>query len=577
MIGILLSLLPILTVSFIRRAQESATMWDEYCQYLNGPASACAGSSCTQGGQACGDGPPLTTTVGPEVGDADEVRRACDSYCQVLNGAASFCKWWFESPVCQYGDHPCGTMEICGAPPQFDRPVGDYSSEWHDYCKALNGPSSRCDGTCTSGGQPCGSGQIPSLEVTTVAPPVVTTVMSPRAPDVIPGSKVIVGCDDYCKRLNGETSFCKWWFMDPVCQFGDQPCADAQTCNSEGVPMAAQVDPVPPVDTISSIDTMLPVETLPPVDTIPPVDTVPPVDTLPPVEYVPPFDDVPLVDAVPPVDNSDGSSDPTAPGDAVQQTCDVFCAQLNGENSFCKMWHTNPVCQHGNQPCGTLDLCGEPVNGVSVDVSRAPAVLPSGDGQHYAECDKMCQSLNDATSYCKWWMNTPVCQHGDQPCGDASVCQSETWPSPPAPQLPPGAHSEASAECDTMCKELNDDSSYCKWWRSVPVCHGGDQPCGPGSCNGVAVVSTRLPYSMPTEVVVITTQAPPPPPPRAVTDAPVVPVASGAHSMPNAKCDAYCSELNGPGSYCKWWKDIPVCKGGDQPCGAEVCDDPTTR
>ncbi|KAF4724830.1 hypothetical protein FOZ62_032098, partial [Perkinsus olseni] len=120
-----------------------------------------------------------------------------------------------------------------------------------------------------------------------------------------------------------------------------------------------------------------------------------------------------------------------------------------------------------------------------------------------------------------------------------------------------------------MCKDMNGDGSYCKWWRSVPVCHGGDQPCGPGACDGVAVVTTSAWVSMPTEPFIATTT----PTPRAATVAPVV---SGAHSMPNAKCDAYCTELNGPASYCKWWKDIPVCKGGDQPCGASVCDDPTT-
>ncbi|KAF4701165.1 hypothetical protein FOZ62_004772 [Perkinsus olseni] len=495
--------------AFPRRVQESG-MWDDYCQFLNGPASVCSGTVCSEGGQACGDEPSAMSTVGPSSPseDTERLRLACDSYCQVLNGDASFCKWWFESPVCQYGDQPCGTMELCGNPPQFTPRPRQYSPEWDEYCKYLNGPTSRCDGTCSGGGQSCGSGEVPSTDATTV-PVVITTAPSSWTTEMISGRSGDAGCDDYCKSLNGETSFCKWWFVDPVCQFGDQPCGDAD-CKSGSAPAVPPVDPVAP-------------------------------------EEAP-----------------EEPSSPTSPDDVVQKTCDVYCVQLNGENSFCKWWHTNPVCQHGDQPCGTLDVCGQPVN-----ISQAPA-LPSGDGQHHAECDKMCQSLNDATSYCKWWMNFPVCQHGDQPCGDASVCESETWPSPKAPQLPPGAHSEASAECDSMCKDMNGDGSYCKWWRSVPVCHGGDQPCGPGACDGVAAVTTPAWVSMPTEPVIATTT----PSPRAATVAPVV---SGAHSMPNAKCDAYCTELNGPGSYCKLWKDIPVCKEGDQPCGAAVCDDPTTR
>ncbi|KAF4654426.1 hypothetical protein FOL47_009986 [Perkinsus chesapeaki] len=526
-----LACLPVLTIAVIshqRRNQDAAdssTMWTDYCEFLNGPGSVCSQDVCSVGGQACGDESVATTpTPSTQTGvtdpqASDPLRIACDSYCQTLNGDASFCKLWFESPVCQYGDQPCGTLEICGDAPRYtipDKPV-EYSAEWNEYCRYLNGPVSSCTGTCTGGGQPCGRGNAPVVTPTTAPVLVTTTTAAPPTAETevqpVTEKTADAGCDEFCKSLNGETSFCKWWNTEPVCHLGDQPCGSSTACNGDGIPA------VTPVVVDTNVEEA-------------PTETV----------------------------------QVAAPEDAVQRTCDAFCAQLNGETSFCKWWHASPVCQYGDQPCGTIDLCGD---GPSVNVTKVSPMLPKVDGTHYASCDKMCQSLNDATSYCKWWMNSPVCQHGDQPCGDVSVCESETWPSPAAPTLPPGAHSQASVECDSMCKNLNGDGSYCKWWRSVPVCHGGDQPCGPGECDGVPVVSPET--VRPTPQPALRTD-----PPAPVKAAPSAPVVSKAHSMPNAKCDAYCAQLNDAGSYCKWWKDIPVCKGGDQSCAAEICDDGAT-
>ncbi|EER08653.1 conserved hypothetical protein [Perkinsus marinus ATCC 50983] len=197
-----------------------------------------------------------------------------------------------------------------------------------------------------------------------------------------------------------------------------------------------------------------------------------------------------------------------------------------------------PTCQGRDQPCGTIAICGPAITVTPTDV------VPTGDGTYEPACDTMCQSLNDEASYCKWWLPRPTCLGGDQPCGDQTVCTSQTWPPAPTPSLPAGAHPYESAPCNAYCVGLNGPTSYCKWWKNEPVCQGGDQSCGPSDCP----TGTPAP-----------TEGPP-----------------DAHVGPSSNCDAYCTAIN-PDlsfdrvSYCKWWLHVPVCYDGDQPCGPSVC------
>ncbi|KAF4692797.1 hypothetical protein FOZ60_012490 [Perkinsus olseni] len=233
------------------------------------------------------------------------------------------------------------------------------------------------------------------------------------------------------------------------------------------------------------------------------------------------------------------TASPTTVGPStLQNTCDVYCQGLNGGASYCKFDQNPPTCLGGDQTCGTIAICGPPVT-----VTPTQAV-PTGDGTYEPACDTMCQSLNDEASYCKWWLPKPTCLGGDQPCGDQTVCTSQTWPPAPTPSLPAGAHPHESAPCNAYCIGLNGPSSFCKWWKNEPACQGGDQPCGPSDC----ATGTPAP-----------TEGPP-----------------DSHAGPSPNCDAYCTSVN-PGlsgdrvSYCKWWLYVPVCYDGDQPCGPSVC------
>ncbi|EER13650.1 hypothetical protein Pmar_PMAR025060, partial [Perkinsus marinus ATCC 50983] len=226
----------------------------------------------------------------------------------------------------------------------------------------------------------------------------------------------------------------------------------------------------------------------------------------------------------------------------IRSDCDRYCQVVNDdENSYCKWWLEYAVCIGGDQPCGTAALCGIPVD-------DNPPGGPEGDGLYYADCDAMCQSLNnDEGSFCKWWLNVPVCKQGNQPCGDVEACKSQDWAEPQT-TLPSveefSGHPHHSPACDSYCQSLNDDdSSYCKWWKAEPVCRGGDQPCGPVSCSSEASQTTVLPQDR--------------------------------HSGPDLNCDAYCKDQNPAStddeSYCKWWLHVPVCKSGDQVCSPSIC------
>ncbi|KAF4692470.1 hypothetical protein FOZ60_013426 [Perkinsus olseni] len=132
----------------------------------------------------------------------------------------------------------------------------------------------------------------------------------------------------------------------------------------------------------------------------------------------------------------------------IRGDCDRYCQVMNNdEDSYCKWWLEYAVCIGGDQPCGTQSLCELPNKSISPDG-------PEGDGLYYGECDVMCQSMNnDEGSFCKWWLDVPVCKDGNQACGDVDECKSQDWPAPQAPPPP-------------VDESLNDDSSYCKWWRS---------------------------------------------------------------------------------------------------------------
>ncbi|KAF4693066.1 hypothetical protein FOZ62_027074 [Perkinsus olseni] len=231
---------------------------------------------------------------------------------------------------------------------------------------------------------------------------------------------------------------------------------------------------------------------------------------------------------------------PTTPDPtALQGTCDAYCQQLNGEQSYCKTTLAAPACLGGDQPCDSFEACGQ-----SIPLSTAP--IPStGDGTYEPACDTMCQSLNDEASYCKWWLPKPTCLGGDQPCGDQTVCTSQTWPPAPTPSLPAGAHPHESAPCNAYCVSLNGEGSYCKWWKEEPTCQGGNQSCGVGDCP----TGTQAPTGGPADT----------------------------HSAHSPACDDYCVSQNQSSddnseSYCKWWLTVPTCLYGDQHCGPSVCE-----
>merc|ERR1712154_236194 len=99
------------------------------------------------------------------------------------------------------------------------------------------------------------------------------------------------------------------------------------------------------------------------------------------------------------------------------------------------------------------------------------------------ECDEFCAHVNGGSSYCKWWQKEPVCKGGDQPCG---VGQCDIGDSPSAPPTTGERHESAEPECDYYCTDANEgvhNGSYCKWWLEEPLCKHGDQPCGRSVCG----------------------------------------------------------------------------------------------
>ncbi|KAF4670284.1 hypothetical protein FOL47_002104 [Perkinsus chesapeaki] len=170
-------------------------------------------------------------------------------------------------------------------------------------------------------------------------------------------------------------------------------------------------------------------------------------------------------------------------------------------------------------------------------------VSPSEDPDTQRKCDFYCQYENGPASYCKYWQTPPVCHGGDQPCSvdDCNVPDGATIPPGPTPSP------DAAEVCDRYCMVLNGLSSYCKWWQSPAVCLYGDQPCGDiASCEAPIVGSSTFDLD------------------------------GDQHAGPSAACDAYCQGLNGEESYCKHWQNPAVCLSGDQPCGPSICEPTST-
>merc|ERR1712137_166533 len=90
-----------------------------------------------------------------------------------------------------------------------------------------------------------------------------------------------------------------------------------------------------------------------------------------------------------------------------------------------------------------------------------------------AYCQKKC---NDPASYCKYWLGVPVCHGSDVPCTCNNMPPPQTTEKPGCPMggdcKPKCAKGDAS--CQNKC---NDPASYCKYWLDVPVCQGSDVTC----------------------------------------------------------------------------------------------------
>ncbi|KAF4661858.1 hypothetical protein FOZ61_002893 [Perkinsus olseni] len=516
---------------------SESTECDSYCKFLNGDDSYCKSwlspAVCQGGDQPCGSSQCAFTSTEPAFGgDADattappsEDTAACDHYCRLLNGELSFCKYWQIPAVCQIGDQPCGDVDICRAPivgtttidldgdqhadpspacdaycqggdsdttttegPIFGGDADTTTSPSDDlacdqYCKLLNGPVSYCKSwqtpaVCHSGDQPCGDAEI-------CRAPIVGTTTIDLDGDQHAGPSP--ACDAYCQGLNGVDSYCKYWQNPAVCLSGDQPCGPS-VCDPSTTTSGVTSESVS--STVSSEATTVVTTTL---GTTMSTTATTPSPTV--------GGDSETTTTEGPIFGGDADTT-TSPSD--DQACNHYCKLLNGPESYCKSWQFPAVCQFGDQPCGDIDVCQAPIIGSTFDL------VGDQHSGHSSACDSYCQDLNGATSYCKHWQNPAVCLSGDQPCGP-SVCDpiTSTASSTSAPTststvtpLTTTASSSASTSlttstpvfggdsdsttatsgCDSYCKSMNDESSYCKFWLNPPVCQGGDQPCGPSVC-----------------------------------------------------------------------------------------------
>lgn len=163
--------------------------------------------------------------------------------------------------------------------------------------------------------------------------------------------------------------------------------------------------------------------------------------------------------------------------------------------------------------------------------------------------DAYCMSGTGPESYCKYWLDEPVCQGSDSPCS----CDG-----------PP----EGCYYGDMFCMAETGPESYCKYWLDVPVCQGSDEPC---SCDyeDRRLAAVEEDESCPSgdafcQDMTGSSYC------KFYQDGPGGRVCQGT-DVP-CTCDgcssgdAYCMADAGPASYCKYWLDVPVCQFSDSPC-----------
>ncbi|KAF4656175.1 hypothetical protein FOL46_007911 [Perkinsus olseni] len=318
--------------------------------------------------------------------------------------------------------------------------------EWDSYCRAVNGAASFCIRTqllgdfCAFGNEECGSGTIPPYTTTPSTTQQPTTPESSTLPPASTTTTITVttlppnAWDDFCRGLNGPSSFClSTTLLGSFCAFGNQPCAsgDPSTITPEASTSSSTTATVSPSTTTATPSTTR--------------------TSTKPVS----------------VSNTPTAMRPETQPVDFRPACDSFCEKLNGPASYCKDWSSFPVCQFGNQPCGSLVDCqlSTPIPTPAV-LSTSPIPTARSRG-----CDEMCRDLNGAWSYCKSWATNPVCQGGNQPC-DGLSCSATV-----------GGDAAVREDCSSMCIRLSGPGSYCKVWKDPPTCQGGNQPCGVPHCD----------------------------------------------------------------------------------------------
>lgn len=218
-----------------------------------------------------------------------------------------------------------------------------------------------------------------------------------------------------------------------------------------------------------------------------------------------------------------------------------------------------------------LKLVTWAITSLIVPDGASVATLPTPSPDDVEVCDRYCMLLNGPSSYCKWWQSPAVCHSGGQPCGDVTICLAPIIGTSTY-DLVGDQHGGPSPACDSYCQDLNDESSYCKYWQNPAVCLSGDQPCGPSVCDTttsvVSVSTTPTPTTIPalsTTLVSDTSSV------RTTFTSPLFGGDSDSTATTFDGCDTYCKALNNEYSYCKYWLDKPVCQSGEQPCGLSVC------
>jgi hypothetical protein len=117
-----------------------------------------------------------------------------------------------------------------------------------------------------------------------------------------------------------------------------------------------------------------------------------------------------------------------------------------------------PVCHGSDIPCS----CDSPAPGTT-EIPSTDA--PSDD---CSTADMICKNVaGDVESYCKYWQDPPVCHGTDVACS-CGVPAPETTETPP---------DDCEAGDMTCRSETGMEISYCKYWLDPPVCHESDIPC----------------------------------------------------------------------------------------------------